>query len=81
MVKKRIALFCFWKKVRNFALTPQCTTVANIFNTIMPMIFHKPLKEEYIIPLAELCDVQPDILCQSPDEWGNESLSDGEPWN
>ena len=47
----------------------------------MPMIFHKPLKEEYIIPLAELCDVQPDILCQSPDEWGNESLSDGEPWN
>ncbi|MBO4455638.1 MAG: hypothetical protein J5759_04255 [Bacteroidales bacterium] len=41
-------------------------------------------KEEYRIPLVELCDAQPDILCQSPtdpDDWGNEGLTPGDSWN
>lgn len=46
----------------------------------MPMTLLTRQKEEYRIPLAEISGVLPDILCQSPDSWGNEGLEQGEPW-
>lgn len=45
----------------------------------MPMTQSSRKKEEYRIPLSEFSDVLPDILCQSPDEWGNEGLQEGQP--
>lgn len=46
----------------------------------MPMTQLKKTKEEYRIPLAEICDAMPDIICASPDDWGNEGLEPGDPW-
>ena len=47
-------------------------------NTIMPMIHLTQKKEEYRIPLVEFSDVLPDILCESPVDWGNEGLEPGD---
>ena len=46
----------------------------------MPMTQSQKQREEYRIPIAEIGFVLPDILCESPDPWGNESLEQGDPW-
>ncbi len=46
----------------------------------MPMTQLTKPKEEYRIPLAEFGKALPDILCASPDDWGNEGLEPGDPW-
>lgn len=40
----------------------------------------KKQKEEYRVPLTVFGEALPDILCESPDNWGNEGLEPGEPW-
>lgn len=46
----------------------------------MPMTFLESKKEEYRIPLSDVSGALPDILCESPKDWGNEGLSEGDPW-
>ncbi len=37
-------------------------------------------REIYSAPIAEFDELAPDILCSSPDDWGNETPEPGDPW-
>ena len=38
-------------------------------------------KEAYSAPIVESGELYlPDILCSSPDDWGNENPEPGDPW-